>query len=140
MKTFTKAQIKEISEQLDCGFRAFYHKQTGDLIFVPDTNKHIEIDITAWKEEFKKLDKNFFDFQEIFGMESSDFFRVMADFADQLTDLKLQNELIAALSRNKPFRAFKFIIENSCEHRQNWFDFKKERLIEWTEDQIKLQN
>ena len=140
MKTFTKAQIKEISEQLDCGFRAFYHKQTGDLIFVPDTNKHIEIDITAWKEEFKKLDKNFFDFQEIFGMESSDFFRVMADFADQLTDLKLQNELIAALSRNKPFRAFKFIIENSGEHRQNWFDFKKERLIEWTEDQIKLQN
>lgn len=38
MPTFTKEQLKEISEQLDSGFRAFYHKQTGDLIFVPDTD------------------------------------------------------------------------------------------------------
>jgi Uncharacterised protein family (UPF0158) len=140
MLTFTKEQIKEIAEQLDCGFRAFYHKQTGELIFVPDTYKHIGMDIDAWQEDFDKLDENFIDYNEIKAMESSDSFQVMADFTEQLTDSRLREKLVTALNKRKPFREFKFVIDNSGKYRQSWFDFKDKRYIEWTEEQLKRQN
>lgn len=88
MPTFTKEQVKEISEQLDCGFRAFYHKQTGNLIFVPNTDEYFDIDTNAWQDDLDKLDKNLFAYQEIEAMEASDSFRVMADFAEQLNDTR----------------------------------------------------
>lgn len=140
MLTFTKEQIKEISEQLDCGFRAFYHKQTGELIFVPDTNRHPGIETDAWQDEFDKLDENLLDYNEIYAMEPGDSFRVMADFAEQLTDTKLQDKLVMALNRKKPFREFKFEIDNSGEQRQRWFDFKNQRYIEWAKEQLERQN
>lgn len=137
MPTFTKEQIKEISEELDCGFRAFYHKQTGDLIFVPDTNRYSDMETVAWQDDLDKLDQNFLDYQEIYAMEAKDSFRVMNDFTEQITDTTLQNKLANALNRNKPFREFKFVIDNEGEHRQSWFDFKNKRYIEWTEEQLK---
>lgn len=139
MLTFTKEQIKEISEQLEVGFRAFYHKETGDLIFLPNTNQYIDIDMDAWQDELDKLDENFLDYHEIKAMEASDSFQVMADFAEQLNDIKLQNKLINALNKNKPFREFKFVIDYAGEQRQNWFAFKNKRYIEWTEKQLKIQ-
>jgi hypothetical protein len=140
MLTFNKEQIKEISEQLDCGFRAFYHKQTGELIFVPDTMRHIGMDTDAWQDDLDKLDENFLDYHEINAMEASDSFRVMADFAEQLTETKLQDKLVTALNRNKPFREFKFVIDNAGEQRKSWFDFKNKRYIDWIEEQLKIQN
>ena len=140
MPTFTKEQLKEISEQLDCDFRAFYHKQTGDLIFVPDYNKFYDIDKRAWQDEFDKLDKHFSDYHEIDAMEARDSFQVMGDFAEQVTDTRLRDKLITALNRKKPFREFKFTIDNAGEYRQSWFDFKNKRYIEWVEEQIKIQN
>ena len=79
---FSTEQIKEISEQLDCGFRAFYHKQTSELIFVPNTDKYFDMDTSAWQEELDKFDKNFCDYQEIYGVKSGDSFKVMADFTE----------------------------------------------------------
>jgi Uncharacterised protein family (UPF0158) len=140
MLTFTKEQIKEISEQLDVGFRAFYHKETGDLIFLPNNSVYNDIDMDAWQDELDKLDENFLDYHEIKAMETSDSFQVMADFAEQLNDIKLQNKLINALNKNKPFREFKFVIDYAGEQRQNWFDFKNKRYIEWTEKQLKMLN
>lgn len=138
--TFSSAQIKEISEQLDCGFRAFYHKQSGKLIFVPNTDQFFDMDTTAWKEELKKLKKNSSDYREVYAMDSKDSFKLMEDFAQEVTDGKLQQQLINALNRQKPFSQFKFIIDNSGEYRQSWFNFKNKRYIEWTEDQLKVQN
>jgi Uncharacterised protein family (UPF0158) len=140
MLSFSSEQIKEISEQLDCGFRAFYHKQTGELMFVPNTNRYFDMDTSAWEEELDKLEENFLDYQEIYAMEASDSFKVMADFTEQRTDERLQEKLINALNKKGPFRQFKFIIDNSGEHRQHWFDFKNKRYIEWVEDQLKTQN
>ncbi len=138
MLTFTKEQIKEISDQLDSGFRAFYHKLTGEFIFVPDADKHFDMDTTAWQDELDKLDESFMEYQKIDAMESNDAFRVMADFAEQLSDHNLRDKLIQALNRNKPFREFKFVIDNSREHRQSWFDFKDKRYIEWIEEQVEM--
>ncbi len=139
MLTFTKEQIKEIAEQLDCGFRAFYHKQNGELIFVPNMEKHYDMDKTAWKEEFTKLRKKS-AFQEIEAMESNDSFSVMEDFATQVNGIKLQEELFNALNRKHPFREFKFVIDNAGEYRNTWFNFKNKTYQEWVQNQIDLQN
>ena len=137
MPTFTKQQIKEISGQLELGFRAFYHKQTGELLFVPNEFKYPDIDTSAWEDELDKLEEHFMDYREIEAMESRDSFQVMEDFTDQLSDTRLQNQLYNALNKKHPFREFKFIIDNSGEQRQKWFDFKDKRYYEWTEEQLK---
>ncbi len=81
MPTFTTEQIKEIADQLDCGFKAYYHKKLGELVFVPDIDRYYDMDKSAWKEEFTKLRKRS-SFQEIYAMTSRDSFRVMEDFAE----------------------------------------------------------
>jgi Uncharacterised protein family (UPF0158) len=140
MLTFTKQQIKEIADQLDSGFRAFYHKQNGELIFVPNTEKHYDMDTEAWQEELDKLEENFLDYKQIEAMESSDSFTLMEDFANQVNDTTLQEKLFNALNRKHPFREFKFVIDNSSEYRNAWFDFKNKQYFEWVENQLVTHN
>jgi Uncharacterised protein family (UPF0158) len=140
MLTFTKEQIKEIADQLDSGFRAFYHKQNGELIFVPNTEKHYDMDIEAWQEELHKLDENYLEYKQIQAMESSDSFSVMEDFANQVNDVTLQEKVFNALNRKHPFREFKFVIDNSGEYRNAWFDFKNKQYLEWVENQLIIHN
>jgi len=132
MKSLTKEQIKEIAEQLDCGFRCFWHKKNGEFVFVPDTLKYPDMDIDAWADEMEKLDHNYGDYREIAQLESSDSFEIMADFVETLSDSnRLKDKLIDALNKRKPFREFKFVIDHSGEFRQKWFDFKNMRMQEW---------
>ncbi len=140
MPTFTKEHIKEIAEQIDCGFRAFYHRQTGDLLFIPDSLKHPGIEIEAWEEDIEKLDNNFSDYAEIEAMDSSDSFELMRDFTELLDNSNLlKKQLTIALTKKKPFREFKFLIDNSGDYRQQWFDFKNLKLRQWVENQIDEQ-
>ena len=137
MFTLTQYQVKEIAEQLDCGFRCFWHKTDGELLFFPDTLKHYDMDTSAWSEEMEKFDNNFDEYKEIDGLESHDSFEIMADFVETLSDSNnLKNRLISALNQNRPFREFKFMIDNSGEYRQKWFEFKDRRLQEWVTDRF----
>ena len=58
-----------------------------------------------------------------------------ADFAESIDNTRLQDRLINALNKSKPFQNFKRQIDNSGEYRQFWFDFKKKRYIEWVKEQ-----
>ena len=127
--------VKEIAEQLDCGFRAFIHKTTGQLLFVPDNNNYPDIDLDSWDEELEQLENNFTDYYEIDKWTSSEAFETMSEFADQLTDKNLQSRLFDALRKNKPFKEFKLVIDNSGDFRQQWFDFKNK----WQEDFVARQ-
>jgi hypothetical protein len=135
MTSTTTDIVKEIAEQLDCGFRAFIHKTTGQLLFVPDSNNYSDIDLDPWDKELEQLENNFTDYYEIDKWTSSEAFEIMTEFVDQLTDINLQNRLFDALRKNKPFREFKFIIDNSGDLRQQWFDFKNK----WQQDFVARQ-
>lgn len=136
MAILDEHQIKEIAEQLDCGFRAFCHKTTGELIFIIDTRKFPEADVDELDEENEKLENNRDDYFEIESMGSSDSYRVMVDFAEQVTTIKLQDQLFRALNKRGPFREFKFVIDNSGDFREQWFAFKNQRYIEWVVQQL----
>ena len=132
MKTLTKEQIKEIAEDLDMGFKCFLNKKTGEYLSFPDPLKHYETDDDAWKDDKKKLRKNVKDFIEIDGLDSHDSFQIMQDFAESLPDSASEKQrLINALNRSKPFREFKYEVDNAGEYREMWFEFKQQKLEEW---------
>jgi len=137
MESLTKEQIKEIAEQLDCGFRCFWNKKNGEFVFVPDTLRYPDMDIDTWTDEMEKLDNNFGDYREIAQLESSDSFEIMYEFVETLSDSnRLKDKLTDALNKKKPFREFKFVIENSGGYRQKWFDFKNLRMEEWVKERF----
>jgi hypothetical protein len=131
MSTLDQHQIKEIAEQLDCGNRAFCHKTTGRLIFIPDTLRFPDMDLDGFDEDMDRLEEHGEEYIEIEPMQSGDAFRVMADFADQVTNRRFQAMLLAALDGRGPFAAFKQLIDNSGAYREQWFDFRNGQYIDW---------
>lgn len=137
MPTLTEQQLNEIADQLDCGFRSFWHRTTGKLLFVPDFDNDTYADTEFFDDELKKLEKSIGDYLEIEKPTSNERFEIMAKFTEQLTgNENLKNELIKALNKKKPFREFKFTIDNSGVYRQQWFDFKNTQLKQWVSDKF----
>jgi hypothetical protein len=137
MTTLTEEQIKEIAQELDCGNKCFVHKETNELIFIPDTNRNPTMDTEFFDEEMEKIDNNFDDYNVIETLESKESFEIMADFTEQLEDNnKLKTKLTNALSNKKPFREFKFVIDESGAYRQKWFDFRESKLEEFVRNRL----
>lgn len=135
--TLSKQQIIEIAEQLDCGFRCFWNRKNNELLFVPDLNRNPGMDNDLFADDFEKLDNNFGDYDEIEPLQSNDAFQIMADFTQQLSDSNsLKNKLTVALTNKKPFSQFKITIDNSATYRQQWFDFKADKIQQWVLTQI----
>ena len=132
-----KEVIKEIAEQMDMGFKAYLHRETAELIFVPDLDQFSGMDLDGWDEDLAKLKKDKKKFVEIERMDSSDSFRIMQDFAEQVEDSSIRTVLLEALGRRKPFSQFKDAVDNSGDYREQWFAFKDRRNIEWVEDALK---
>jgi hypothetical protein len=137
MTKLTKEQIKEIAEQLDCGLRCFWNKKNGELLFIPNKVNYPDIETEAWSDEIEKLENNFDDYKEIDQLESKDSFEIMVDFVASLNNsTQLKSKLINALNMKKPFREFKFVIDNSSKYKQQWFDFKNQKLQKWVQDKF----
>jgi hypothetical protein len=136
----TENQIKEIADNLDCGMRCFYNLKTGEIKTLPNFDSWIGADEELWQEDSKEIDDNWADYFQFEGFESHESFRLMADFAESVGDVRLQDKLINALNKPKPFQNFKWQIDNSGKYRQQWFDFKRMRYIQWVNEQIELKN
>jgi hypothetical protein len=137
MPALTNEQIREIADQLDCGFRCFCNIETKHFIFIPDLLKHPDIDLSAWEEENHMLESHCDKFKEIESLGSTDSFKIMEDFVQELPDkIVLKSELTNALKDKKPFSHFKFIIDNSENYRQTWFDFKQKWLNKWVQEKF----
>ena len=124
----TEKQIEEIADNLDCGMRCFYNLKSGEIKTLLNLDSWMGADDELWEEETKEIEDNLEDYFEFTGFESQESFSTMADFAEEVDDKALQNRLINALNRKKPFQNFKWQIDNSGEHRQKWFDYKKMRF------------
>lgn len=135
----TEEQIKDIAEDLDCGFVCYYNFKTGEVVKVLSSEDLMMIDEEGWEEELDNLDENWGDFVEFRPFESYEAFQVMADFTEIVDDSALQERLINALNRPKPFQNFKWQIDHSGKYRQMWFDYKGERYIQWVKEQVEQE-
>lgn len=130
-------QIKEIAEQLDCGFTCFWNKESGELIFIPDSMRYPEMDEDTWADDLEKIERNPEGYSKIEPLEPFESFEIMENFVYTLGDSNaLKAKLIGALNKKKPFREFKFLIDNAGDYRQKWFDFKDEALMQRVRDHI----
>ena len=136
MITLSKEKIKGIAEDLECGMNCYYHKKTKEITTILDFDSHLGADEELWEDVINKVEENWDDLVEFEMMDSRESFRVMADFAEEVDKSALREKLIDALNRSKPFGNFKWIIDNSGDYRQNWFDFKNQKYIEWVEARI----
>ncbi len=134
----TEKQIEEIADNLDCGMRCFYNLKTGEIKTLLNFNSWMGADEEPWEEEAEEIENNWPDYFEFIGFESHESFQIMEDFAESIDDKDLQNKLVNALNRSKPFQNFKWHIDKSGKYRQQWFDFKKMRFIQWVKKQIDL--
>ena len=136
MIKLTDIQIKEIADWLDCGMRCYYNKQTGEIKHILNFDNWMYADEELWEEDLKELEENWENYIEFEGMTSHDSFKVMAEFIDTVDNNYLRERLLHALNNRKPFQNFKWVIDNSGKYRQQWFDYKKERYIEWVVEQL----
>ena len=134
----TEKQIEEIADNLDSEMRCFYNLRTGELKTLLNTDRWIGADFEPWEEDSKEIDENWADYFEFESFDTHGSFRIMADFAESVDDTELQDKLIDTLNRPKPFRNFKWHIDNSGAYRQQWFDLKKLRYIQFVKEQIDL--
>ena len=75
-------------------------------------------------------------FIEIENMTSSDSFSVMEEFAHSLENNTTKLRLQTALQGQKPFANSKLQIDNSGDFRSLWFEFRREKNIEWVANQL----
>jgi len=130
----TDEQIIELADNLDCGLRCFIHKDSKTIVTVPDTVNNPDSDSEYWDESNDEIENNFDSYIEIEKMDTNESFRLMTNFIETVGDSRQKNRFEEALNKPKPFRNFKFEIDQSGPFRQQWFDFKRRQMIEWERD------
>jgi hypothetical protein len=136
MINLTKNKILEIVQDLDCGMRCFYNPETDEIKSLPNFDSNPDADEEMWQNVSEEIDSNFDQYIEFDKMPTHESFQLMTDFIDTVADKKVQDLLIIALNKKKPFWNFKYVIDNSGEYRQKWFDFKEQESCKWIENQI----
>ena len=135
----TEKQIKDIAGETDCGMVCYYNFKTGEIKSLPnpDDINYWDVD-ELWAAEIKKVEDNRSDYFEFEKMDSHSSSRVMSDFAEQVDDETLKDQLIETLERSKPFRNFKWLIDDSGKYRDQWFEFRDKRSMGWVKTQIEM--
>jgi hypothetical protein len=136
-----KKIIKEIAEELDSGFTCFLHKETFEIINVPDENFDAEIP-DEWQQEIDEVEENPNDYIRFEKPSSNKSFEFMESFIEALPEdkagIKFANYLVDCLSKNRPFRRFKDAIDES-EYRDDWFAHKQACLEEYVKGVLELE-
>ena len=129
--------IKEIAQELDCGFDCYYNSKTDEVIGIPNFAQMSDEETfnEAFGADLKKIETQKEEFIKFEVLESFESFKIMERFVEQLSGKKLQSELENVLANKKPFQNFKYLIDHS-DFRQDWFDFKLKELEKIVESQL----
>lgn len=138
----TSEMIKEIAAELDMGMKCFYHLPTATLKSYPDELRmEGDLDEEIWGETINEVEENYGEYLAFEGMESRESFRVMQDFIeDEIHDESIQQRFFDVIQRRKPFQQFKNLLLDYPDLRQQWFDYKDKRMIEYVEQQLEMYN
>ena len=139
--SITNERIKEIADYLDAGMICFFHKPTGELEYYPDEFRgHAGFDEEPWQETMDKVEANYHEYIRFEAMESHDSFRILEAFVDTIGDAGIRQRFEDAISFKRPFQNFKQLLPHYPELRQQWFEFKEKRYMEWVAEQVVSYN
>ncbi|HVW13545.1 MAG TPA: UPF0158 family protein [Mucilaginibacter sp.] len=128
--------IKEIAEYLDMGMVCFYHKTTGEVEYYPDELKNPGYEQELWLEAIDKINENYGDYLRFEGMRSSEAFKVMEYFIDDISHVPTHNKFIDAISRKKPYSRFNDLLQYYPDLREQWFVYKLEAFMSFVKKQL----
>ncbi len=100
-------------------------RQTGEIVFLCDPGL---ADLDEERRERVEADPE--RYLVIAPISSSEGWRVMREFVDQLPDGEAREHLEAALHRGSPFRRFKDTLVGYPPVRQSWFRYHEQVLLE----------
>jgi hypothetical protein len=135
-----KPLIKEVADWLNCGMICYINPKTFELITIPKDYdpdfSDLDIEEDVFRQELEKIDTEWEKSLSVDPPDSHTAFRFMESFVfNKLPEGKLQNQLINALERKKPFANFNRIIDNS-DVREEWFEHKNNCLEGYAYDTI----
>ena len=133
----TLKQIHSISQDLQTGLEIFINKETYEIKSLLNPND-LYSDTEFWDEELEKIENEWSDYIIISKMESREAFQIMEDFVDEISDPRLNEDLIKILNRKSPFANFKQEIETST-YRQKWFDFKDRKYEDYVKNCLEVE-
>ncbi len=140
MIQLTKEQIREVADEFDAGFKCFYHIESKEIKSIFDESSYEDDIDELLQEEIDEVERNIDKYIEIKAPDTDYSFEIMASFAETVDNELFHERLINALNRTKPFRNFKYEIDNSGDYRQKWFSFKRMMLEEWVKEEIDFIN
>ena len=137
MNSLKSNTIREIAQELDCGFDCYFNLKTDEIIGIPNFSQFSDEEDfkEAFGESLEKIQKHKKDFIKFEVLESFESFKIMESFVEKLTDQNLKSELESILTNKKPFQKFKHKIDHS-DFRQSWFDFKQKELEKRVENEL----
>jgi hypothetical protein len=142
--------VHTVAENIDCGLVCFINPETLEVEEIPkgmvdglsdfSINPEFEDDEDEDENEQKFLHEDWENCITVEPRESSESFKIMEKFVDEVNDKNLKNKLINALNNRKPFANFKNIVESS-NYREEWFAFKQHQLeiLVWDELEYELE-
>ncbi len=133
----TLKQIVEIAQDLEAGMKIFINRENLEIRTILDWDDMYG-DNGFWQEELEKIQYEWADFVIITKMESREAFEIMEAFVDEVQDKRLQEDLVKILNRRSPFANFKAEVESSL-YRQEWFDFRLNKFIDYVKDQLESE-
>ena len=130
--------IKNIAQELDCGFACYFNVKTEEIIGIPSfSNISDQEDFKqAFQEDLKKIEKQKSDLIKFDVLQSFEYLKIMENFMERISPKSLQTELGTILAGKRPFWNFKNRIDQS-DFRQDWFDFKQKEIEKIVETELK---
>jgi hypothetical protein len=128
--------ISEIAQQLEAGMKVYLNKDTHEIKSIFDWDEITDYELVE-KEENEIL-QEWSNYVEFTKMESHEAFDVMEEFAVEIENINLREEVLKVLGRKRPFANFKAIVETS-DYRDKWFEFRRKKYIEYIEKQLEAE-
>ena len=108
--------------------------QTGELLFVADEGL-----VGPDEDLAEQIEREPDRYRAIDPIPSSDGWRIMAEFIEQLPAGEARAHLTRALQHNHPFRSFKNALLDYPKLREEWFAFHEKSFMqlarEWLDDE-----
>lgn len=128
--------LKQIVDELLCGSKVYVHKETGEIIAIPEAAEdHYFGEENPWKEDQKKVDTEQGKYMQFRQMESWESYKIMERFIGQLDNARLADSLSIAIQKKRPFAHFNAEISDAGPYREQWFIFREQRYMEWIREQ-----
>ncbi|MCD6117555.1 hypothetical protein J7K93_11105 [bacterium] len=134
----TDEQLSEIAQDIESGMKVFINRKDLKIKTILDYDDFYG-DSEFWEKEEAKIENEWTDYAVITKMDSSEAYRIMEDFVDEIDDKGLQENLIKILDRKSPFANFKAEIDTS-QFRDKWFEFKHKKYKKYVRDLLEIEN